>query len=84
MRPPVETIPNGAYGRLKEPRRGVMLHYDASTSDAGSRMWFKDPRCRVSYNYLVLDNGDYVVIAPPGQARMARGLLPGALPRPLP
>jgi N-acetyl-anhydromuramyl-L-alanine amidase AmpD len=48
------------FNNLKEPRIGVMLHYDDSTSDSGALAWFKDPECKVSYNYLVLDNGDYV------------------------
>lgn len=47
-----------------EMRQGIALHYDASSTDAGAVSWFKDPRCRVSYNYLVLDDGSYVEIAP--------------------
>lgn len=41
-----------------------MLHFDGSVSDTGAWKWFTDPRCNVSYNYLVLDNGDIVSIAP--------------------
>ena len=41
-----------------------MLHYDGSGSDHGAVQWFGDPRCRVSYNVLVLDDGNYVEIAP--------------------
>lgn len=44
-------------------RQGVMLHYDASTSDLASVNWFKHRDCRVSYNWLVLDSGAYVEIA---------------------
>lgn len=47
-----------------DSRMGVMLHYDASMSDRGAVEWFKDPRCKVSYNYLVLDDGTVVEIAP--------------------
>jgi len=59
------TIRNGAWhGTTREDRLGVMLHFDASASDEGAMAWFQDPRCRVSYNYLVLDDGSYVEIAP--------------------
>ena len=58
-------IPNGQYGRsIREKRLGVCLHYDASGSDAGSMGWFAHEKCRVSYNWLVLDDGSYVTIAP--------------------
>lgn len=54
------------WGTLREPRLGIMLHYDASTgTDAGALAWFAHPDCRVSYNYLVDDDGDVHVIAPP-------------------
>lgn len=45
-------------------RMGCMLHYDASTSDAGGIAWLKDPRCKVSYNWAVRDTGETVPIAP--------------------
>lgn len=57
-------IPNGNYSKLRENRVGICLHYDASGSDAGAVAWFGDPRCRVSYQLLVLDNGSFVRIAP--------------------
>jgi len=42
-----------------------MLHYDASASDAGAVYWLtKDPACKVSYNWLVLDDGKVVEVAP--------------------
>jgi N-acetyl-anhydromuramyl-L-alanine amidase AmpD len=51
--------------KLYEARIGVMLHYDASASDAGAVAWLtQDPRCRVSYHGLVLDDGGVVEIAP--------------------
>lgn len=50
--------------RIREPRVGIMLHYDASSSDASAVAWFTDPRCRASYNYLVLDSGNIIPIAP--------------------
>jgi len=62
----VREIPNGHYYKPPhpEPRLGVMLHYDASGTDAGAMAWFADPRCGVSYHYLVLDDGSYASIAP--------------------
>lgn len=45
-------------------RRGIMLHFDDSSNDASAEEWFHDPRCRVSYNRLYLDNGDVVQITP--------------------
>jgi N-acetyl-anhydromuramyl-L-alanine amidase AmpD len=41
-----------------------MIHFDGSGSDAGAVAWFADPRCRVSYQLLVLDDGSFVRIAP--------------------
>ncbi len=53
------------HATLREQRLGVMLHYDASTSDRGAVTWLtKDPACRVSYNLLVLDSGEVVEVAP--------------------
>ncbi len=50
---------------LREPRMGILCHYDGSASDAGAVYWMtKDPRCKVSYQWLVLDNGSAVRIAP--------------------
>ena len=61
----VDEIPNGQYnGSIREDRIGVMIHYDGSGSDRGAVQGFADPRCHVSYNLLVLDDGSYVRIAP--------------------
>lgn len=49
---------------LREGRTGVMLHYDASASDAGAVAWLRSAECRVSYNWIILDNGGQVTIAP--------------------
>lgn len=55
----------GPWGKPTEPRTGIMLHYDASLSDEGAWRWLlKDPRCKVSYNRLVLDDGTDVLVAP--------------------
>lgn len=57
---------NRNYGALREPRMGICLHYDASSSDLGAVDWLvRDPRCAVSYNWLVLDDGQMVEIVPP-------------------
>lgn len=45
-------------------RVGVMLHYDESSSDAGGVGWFRAEKCKVSYHWLVLDDGSYHEIAP--------------------
>ena len=57
----------GAWGsKLYETRKGIMLHYDASVSDPGAVTWLtKDKRCKVSYNWLVLDDGSVIEVAPP-------------------
>lgn len=61
----VRTINNGQWYRtLSEPRAGVMIHYDASSSDAGSLSWFAHDQCRVSYQVVVLDDGTWARIAP--------------------
>lgn len=49
-----------------EKVQGILLHYDESATDAGAVAWFRHPDCRVSYHYLVLDNGTPVNIAPVG------------------
>lgn len=55
----------GPWGRLREPRGGVMLHYDASLSDASALEWLLfDPACKVSYTWLFLDDGTIVNVAP--------------------
>ena len=53
------------WGRLREPRLGVMLHYDGSASDAGAIAWLtRDPRCAVSYTRLITDDGQSIPVAP--------------------
>jgi hypothetical protein len=55
----------GNWGALRERRVGVMLHYDGSASDTGALSWLRDhPDCRVSYNWLVMDDGRTERIAP--------------------
>ena len=56
--PEGEPISTKAYNAAtREPRIGVMIHYDASASDASAVSWLGDNTCRVSYNDLVVDDG---------------------------
>jgi N-acetyl-anhydromuramyl-L-alanine amidase AmpD len=58
-----------AWGGLSKGavRQGMLLHYDASRSDVGAVAWLEDDaRARVSYHYLVLDDGRVLQIAPLG------------------
>lgn len=50
---------------LAAPRGGVMLHYDDSSDDEASLAWFRDPRCRNGYSWLVLDDGRVIELADP-------------------
>lgn len=53
------------HGPLRDKRIGCMIHYDASRSDRGAVAWLtKDPTCKVSYNWLVTDDGTAHEIAP--------------------
>lgn len=73
-------MPN--WGTLREPRKGVMLHYDGSASDAGAVAWLRDdPRCKVSYNKLMLDNGEVVQIAPDDKRAWHAGVCKPSAPR---
>jgi N-acetylmuramoyl-L-alanine amidase len=44
-----------------------MLHFDDSSNDASAWQWFLSKKCKVSYNYLILDNGDIVQVIPIGK-----------------
>ena len=50
---------------LAARRRGVMLHYDDSSSDDWALEWFQDPRCKNGYTWLVLDDGALIELADP-------------------
>jgi len=53
------------YGKLREKRIGILLHWDGSGSDAGAVNWLtKHPDCRVSYNALITDDGQHIKVAP--------------------
>lgn len=55
----------GNWGKLREKRVGVCVHYDGSGSDAGAVNWLtKHPEARVSYHRLILDDGQVIPIAP--------------------
>jgi N-acetyl-anhydromuramyl-L-alanine amidase AmpD len=48
--------------RPRGARRGIMLHFDDSSSDASGEEWFHDPTCHVSYNRLYPRAGGVVQI----------------------
>ena len=53
------------WGTRREQPVGVMWHYDGSASDVGAVAWLRDdPRCKVSYHKLILDDGLVIQIAP--------------------
>lgn len=55
----------GNWNRRREARLGVMVHYDDSASDAGAQAWLmKDPKCHVSYTWLILDDGSRIEVTP--------------------
>jgi hypothetical protein len=45
-------------------RRGVMVHFDDSSSDRGALSWFRDPEFRLSYNRAYRDDGTRIRITP--------------------
>jgi hypothetical protein len=45
-------------------RRGVMVHFDDSSSDRGALSWFRDPAFRLSYNRAYRDDGTRIRITP--------------------
>lgn len=67
--------------QLREPRIGVMLHFDGSGTDRGAVDWFGDPKCKVSYQYLVLDDGNFVRIAPDSARAWHAGVCRPSSPR---
>lgn len=54
----------GAWDTLRQPRMGVMLHYTGGTDLSGLQWLLFDQRCRVSYNWLTLDDGTTLSVAP--------------------
>jgi N-acetyl-anhydromuramyl-L-alanine amidase AmpD len=55
---------SGPWGDLEQPRFGVGVHYTGGTDRSGLQWLLFDPRCRVSYNWLILDSGTVVTVAP--------------------
>ena len=55
---------SGPWNQPQGPRVGVMLHYTAGTDLSGLQWLLFDPACKVSYNWLVLDDGTTVSVAP--------------------
>lgn len=62
----VETVVRGTYWdeHLREPRVGIMLHYDGGPHDAYSLRWLQHPECDLGYQYLVLRDGRWASMAP--------------------
>lgn len=57
----------GNWNKVRGQRLGIMVHYDASSSDMGAvQFMLRDPSCKVSYNWLILDDGEVVPVAPAG------------------
>lgn len=56
------------WGQLREPRLGIMLHYSGEAKQVDSALihWMRyGADCRVSYNWIVCDDGLEEEIAPP-------------------
>jgi N-acetyl-anhydromuramyl-L-alanine amidase AmpD len=66
---------------LREPRIGIMVHYDASASDAGALAWLRSPECKVSYTWIILDDGSQITIAPPDARAWHAGVCRPSNPR---
>lgn len=60
--PTVDQLNSKNSGEVVGKRQGVLIHFDDSTNDKWAVAWFRDPRCKVSYNRLYLDNGDIVSV----------------------
>lgn len=76
---------DGQFGAdLRESRIGAMVHYDGSTSDHGGLAWFNDPRCEVSYQVVVLDDGRWAQIAPDSARAWHAGVCRTSDPKRLP
>jgi N-acetyl-anhydromuramyl-L-alanine amidase AmpD len=57
----------GNWNAMREPRVGIMLHYTGG-SFQGSVAWCRNPRSKVSYNWIIDVGGDEELLAP-GTAR---------------
>lgn len=80
--PEVHPSPLGNWNRLREKRIGIMLHYDDSTSDAGALEWLmRDPRCHVSYTWVVTDDGTVTLVAPKNARAWHAGVCKPSSPR---
>lgn len=54
----------GPWGERTEERVGIMAHYTGGSDYSGLNFLLFDPACRVSYNWLGLDDGTVVSVAP--------------------
>ncbi len=72
----------GNWNDLREPRQMIVLHYDASVSDESAVQWLlHDPRCKVSYSWIVLDDGNVIPIAPEDKRAWHAGVCRSSDPR---
>src|SRR5262245_16339207 len=60
---------------------GIMLHYDGSVTDAGSISWLAGPDIKVSYNWIVMDSGNIIPIAPATARAWHAGVCRSSSPR---
>lgn len=80
----IADVANGRYDTIREPRQGVLLHYDGSGSDEAALRWFDDPRCTVSYQFLAFDDGTWASIAPIDRRAWHAGICRPSDPRRIP
>lgn len=62
----VVTRPAGTFGAVVPlaRRKGIMIHFDDSASDASGLGWFRSPEFRLSYNRAYMDDGRRIRITP--------------------
>lgn len=66
-------VASRCHSELRERRQGVMLHYDASGSDAGAMSWLGDERAQGAYQWLVLRDGRICRVIPDDRAAWHAG-----------
>lgn len=64
MPDPTLTHPSPHHNARTSPIRLIVLHADASASEAGTLAWFQDPASKVSYHVLIGRHGGIYRIVP--------------------
>lgn len=77
LNPTVDQVNSPNQAAVVGEREGVMIHFDDSSQDGWAIAWFRDKRCKVSYNRLYLDDGDIVSIVPMHRRAYHAGLCKG-------